>query len=239
MLVATYIRVSGRSQVDGDGPDRQRDTIQKFLTDNGLKFGGEYFEKAVSGTTEAVDRPVFSDLLERVKCRQENGAERIEAIVVERADRLARDLLVAELLFAECRKIGLKVFAADRGKIDIASNDGEPTAKLIRQVVGAVAEWEKQALVIKLRKARERARATRGRCEGQPPFGYYPHEQPTLEYIMALHKQGLTFRRIQEVVNLTDLTTRSGKPWDIKQIFRCVSRHPEYVKRPPRIQRPV
>ncbi len=47
--------------------------------------------------------------------------------------------------------------------------DPSPTAELVRQILGAVAQFEKAALVAKLRHARERRRAETGRCEGRRP----------------------------------------------------------------------
>ncbi len=45
--------------------------------------------------------------------------------------------------------------------------DETPTAVMVRQILGAVSEFEKASLVQKLRKARERKRATAGKCEGR------------------------------------------------------------------------
>jgi hypothetical protein len=47
--------------------------------------------------------------------------------------------------------------------------DPSPTAELVRQILGAVSQFEKGGLVAKLRHARERQRATNGRCEGRKP----------------------------------------------------------------------
>ena len=45
--------------------------------------------------------------------------------------------------------------------------DETPTAVLVRQVSVAVAQFEKQALVAKLRKARERKMVATGKCGGR------------------------------------------------------------------------
>ncbi|MGA9849157.1 MAG: hypothetical protein WBQ45_16150 [Roseiarcus sp.] len=45
--------------------------------------------------------------------------------------------------------------------------DETPTAVLIRQVLGAVSQFEKQGLVAKLREARERKKAATGKCGGR------------------------------------------------------------------------
>ena len=40
---------------------------------------------------------------------------------------------------------------------------------MVRQILGAVSQFEKTSLVQKLRQAREEKRLTTGRCEGRPP----------------------------------------------------------------------
>jgi DNA invertase Pin-like site-specific DNA recombinase len=48
--------------------------------------------------------------------------------------------------------------------------DDTPTAKLVRQVLGAISEFEKAMTVAKLRAARERVRRERGKCEGRKSY---------------------------------------------------------------------
>jgi hypothetical protein len=43
---------------------------------------------------------------------------------------------------------------------------------MVRQILGAVSQFEKAGLVAKLRHARERKRATVGRCEGRKPVPF-------------------------------------------------------------------
>src|SRR5262245_32746172 len=47
--------------------------------------------------------------------------------------------------------------------------DPSPTAELVRQILGAVSQFEKAALVAKLRHARDAKRKRDGRCEGRKP----------------------------------------------------------------------
>jgi DNA invertase Pin-like site-specific DNA recombinase len=85
-------------------------------------------------------------------------------IVVETASRFARDLIVQETGYAMLKERGIELIAAD--KPDAFLDDG-PTATLIRQVLGAVSQFEKAMLVSKLRGARERKRLAIGKCEGR------------------------------------------------------------------------
>jgi DNA invertase Pin-like site-specific DNA recombinase len=211
----SYVRVSGRGQLDGDGPDRQREKIVQFCSANNLEIVREYFERAVSGTIEAVDRPQFAALIEAMDTQ---GG--VAAIVVERMDRLARDLMVSEVLLSECRKRGIKVYAADQGMlIDMAAEGADPTRVLIRQILGALAQWEKSMLVAKLRAARDRKRRLEGRCEGPKRYGSKPGEKEIVNLIHNFRTvldeadQPMEWAEVARRLNESGFRTRFGKPW--------------------------
>ena len=47
--------------------------------------------------------------------------------------------------------------------------DPSPTAEMVRQILGAVSQFEKAGLVAKLKHGRDAKRAATGRCEGRRP----------------------------------------------------------------------
>jgi DNA invertase Pin-like site-specific DNA recombinase len=49
---------------------------------------------------------------------------------------------------------------------DLTASD-DPTRKMMRQIAGAFAEYEKARLVAKLKQARDRIRKEKGKCEGR------------------------------------------------------------------------
>lgn len=213
--VYSYIRVSSRGQISGDGPERQRESIYAFCSGKGVKILSEKFEAGVSGTTEALDRPAFSEMIDEIGCRRLNGEE-VDGFVVERMDRIARDLMVQEFLLAECRKRDIKVFAADQGAwIDMASNGGDPTRKLIRQILGALAEWEKTQLVLKLKKARVHKKIATGRCEGNTPFGSGGvAEKQIIMLLKSWESLNLSNANVAKMLNDGGFTTRFGKQFN-------------------------
>jgi len=223
MNVVSYIRVSGKGQLSGDGPERQRDSVVSFVAAHGLSYRGEFFEQGVSGTVDGMDRPAFRTMIERIEA---NTGDKVTGIVVERMDRIARDLMVQELLLKECRERGIKVFAADVGLVDQATNDGDPTRKLIRQVLGAVAEFAKSELVLKLRKARQRVKAATGRCEGGKPHGFYPGENDVKSVVLDMISDGFAQRPmdIAARLNVLSFKTRANKVWDRKNVDKLVNR---------------
>jgi len=221
MKILGYLRVSGKSQVAGDGPERQRESIQAFCASHGLEVVDFLFEAAVSGTVEAMDRPVFSEALERIV----NSTGEISGIVVERADRLARDLMVSELLLKECRERNIKVFCADRDFSDIASDSADPTQVLIRQVISALSQWEKSQLVLKLRKSRQRIRATGRKCEGKRAMNETPRGRMLLSTFKSLLTADLDDRKRAGILNAMGIFRMDGKRWwhtDVYQLRRKI-----------------
>jgi DNA invertase Pin-like site-specific DNA recombinase len=218
----SYLRVSGKSQVDGDGFPRQRDTINRYAKAHGIEIAHEYCDEGVSGTTELADRKGLAALLDAV------GANGVKLVLVERADRLARDLMVGEIILKDFREAGAVVITADSG-VDLTANDGDPTRILIRQVLAAVAQFDKSVTVLKLRAARDRIRRQKGRCEGRKPFGTRPGEQATLERMRALRRKPkgenrMGYHRIAHTLNAESLPSRSSKPWSAMSVSRILSR---------------
>jgi DNA invertase Pin-like site-specific DNA recombinase len=218
----SYLRVSGRGQVDGDGFPRQREAIARFAKANRYKVVEEFRDEGVSGTRELADRPGLAALLDRI---ESNG---VRVVIVERADRLARDLMVSEVIVDQLTRLGARVLTADGA--DLTNVDGDPTRKLIRQVLGAVAEFDKSVTVLKLRAARDRAsRKTGRRIEGVKPFGTLPGETDTLERLHELRRsrrrgRPLSMQRIADALNAEQRPTRDGGLWKPGTVYGILAR---------------
>ena len=117
-----------------------------------------FYDEAVSGIDPVDERPGFAAMLNRIAG---NG---VRVILVETANRLARDLIVQETGWRFLQGLGVTLIAVDSPDSFL---DTTPTAGLIRQVLGAVSQFEKAALVAKLRAARERKKRETGKCGGR------------------------------------------------------------------------
>lgn len=93
----------------------------------------------------------------------------------------------------------------------------------MRQVFGAIAQYEKAMIVAKLRGARQRMKAKTGRCEGRKPYGHYEGEPETLERMKALRDTGMGFDRIADVLNSEGCKPRTGERWWGKTINGILS----------------
>ena len=158
-----YVRVSGASQSDRDGPQRQRDRIKCFARKHGYDVIETFQDLGVSGTTDLDDRLGLAELLDRI---DSNG---IKTVLIERGDRLARDLVVGEIILAEFRKRDVDVISAD-GNVNLTEND-DPTSALTRQIINAIGEYERKVLCLRMQAARNRIRKAGGRAEGVAGYG--------------------------------------------------------------------
>src|SRR5918994_6719942 len=158
-----YLRTSSAANVgaDKDSEKRQRAAIEAFAKAAGYEIADSYYDEAVSGADHITARPGFAAMMERIAS---NG---VRTIIVETANRFARDLIVQETGYAMLKERGIELIAADKPD---AFLDDTPTAKLIRQVLGAVSEFEKAMVVSKLKEARERKRATGVKVEGRKSY---------------------------------------------------------------------
>jgi DNA invertase Pin-like site-specific DNA recombinase len=135
---------------------RQRKAIQAYANGAGYKIVAWYDDPAVNGADTIDSRPGFMGALEQIAG---NG---VRTIIVETANRFARDLIVQETGWKRLQDDGITLIAAADSFVD-----DTPTAVLIRQILGAVAQFDKAMTVSKLRGARDRKRRTTGRCEGR------------------------------------------------------------------------
>ena len=199
-----YIRVSGKGQLGGDGFPRQIQAIQQYAKTNRMEIVEMFREKGVSGKTELEHRPALQALLEALH------AGSVKVVLIEKLDRLARDLMIQESIIADMERSGFQIVSVLEP--DMCSN--EPTRVLLRQMMGAFSQYEKSMIVQKLRGARQRAKAKQGRCEGEKPYGTLPGESHTLARMQALRAEGLSYQRVAAVLDGEGVKPRYGERWN-------------------------
>jgi DNA invertase Pin-like site-specific DNA recombinase len=196
-----YVRVSGDSQIDGDGFPRQIAAIKAYARQHGIRMAKVFREEGVTGTKDTMDRPAWVEMMTAL---HSNG---VRLILIERLDRLARELMVQEATIAELQKQGFTLVSVQEP--DLMSSD--PSRIAFRQMMGVFAQYDKTQIVLKLKAARMRKRAKEGRCEGNKPYGHYPGEAEVLERLKALRATGMGFDRIAAQLNTEGVPTRKGK----------------------------
>ncbi|MEY9983420.1 DNA invertase Pin-like site-specific DNA recombinase [Bradyrhizobium yuanmingense] len=155
-----YLRTSSAANVgaDKDSDRRQRAAIESFAKANGYELVNEFYDAAVSGADPIAERPGFAAMLDRIAG---NG---VRTILVESPDRFARDLAVQLAGHDHLHSLGITLIPASSPDFFI---EDTPTAVLVRQVLGAIAQFEKATTVAKLRAARQRKHEAVGKVEGR------------------------------------------------------------------------
>jgi DNA invertase Pin-like site-specific DNA recombinase len=207
-----YLRVSGRGQVEGDGFSRQLAAIKKYADANGIKIARVFREEGISGTTEWESRPAFSEMMSILLS---NG---VHTVLVERLDRVARDLLVQESVIGDFRRKALTLVSVSEP--DLLSDD--PSRVLMRQMLGAFFQYEKTLLVAKLRGARQRVKAKTGRCEGRKPYGIVDGEAAIIQEMKRLRAGGTAVDKIAEKLNSDGIRPRAGAKWYATSVYRVL-----------------
>ncbi len=202
MKALAYLRVRSKGQVEGDGFPRQRASIQKFATDNGYLVGGWFEEKDASGTVGGSDRKVWHEV-------QAEARETGSVIIIEKLDRLARDLMFQEIIIRDLRRHNVALISV--AEPDLGSVD--PPRTMMRQIIGSVAQYDKSQLVAKLKVGRDRKKQQTGRCEGVKPYGTLPGESAVVHQIATMARAGLGGTAIARALNQLGIQPRRARKW--------------------------
>ena len=212
-----YLRVSGVGQIEGNGFERQENSIKTFAQKTKIEIV-HFYREQVSGVKDEEQREVFQEMISAIL---RNG---VRTIIVEGLDRLAREYRVQEQLIIYLASKGITLIDARTGEDVTEAINADPMKKALIQMQGIFAELEKNLLVKKLRVARESKRRADGKCEGRKGWGDVPDKRDTiLGQIKALRRKPklgkrMTFVEIAVQVNALALkddtyTTLTGKTW--------------------------
>jgi len=229
MRTTGYVRVSTDRQADlGVSLEAQEAKIRAMATVRGV----ELEEVIVDGGESAKDlnRPGVQRLLELV----ENA--KIDAVIVAKLDRLTRSVkdLSQMLELFEKRTVAL---------ISVAESldTGSAAGRLVITIMGAVSQWEREAIGERTRDALRHKRSL-GQRVGNITFGFQlapdgehleqnPSEQAALEEIRKLRSQGHSMRRIATSLNHRAYRTRRGTPWRLEsaRVLKAERRAADFV----------
>jgi len=211
-----YMRTSSAANV-GEGKDsepRQRAAIAGYAVEAGYEIAdADYFyDPAVKGKDAITDRPGFAAMLRRIA---ENG---VRTIIVESPDRFARDLIVQLTGHDYLKALGVALIPASAPDYFIEET---PTAVLVRQVLGAIAQFEKASLVAKLKAARDRKRERTGKKVGGRKN--YAEMRPAVVALARQLSPGRSLRALAADLAASGHVTPSGRlysPMAVRSMLR-------------------
>jgi DNA invertase Pin-like site-specific DNA recombinase len=144
-----------------------------------------------------------------------NGAK---TIIVESPDRFARDLAVQWAGHDMLRDMGVEIVPASAP--DFFTED-TPIAVLVRQVLGAISQFEKASVVAKLAAARKRKREKEGKCEGRKLHQEkHPETVALARRLRRKRPKGgqLSLRAVSEELARQGHLNERGKPYAAKSV---------------------
>jgi DNA invertase Pin-like site-specific DNA recombinase len=214
-----YVRVSGKSQVEGYGFDRQEECINSHAEKAGFEIVRIFQEKAISGTTSEADRPAFQEMVSEIL------RDGVRTIIIEGLDRLAREYRIQETLIIYLASKGITLISARTEEDVTEAVKSDPMRKALIQIQGIFAELEKSLLVKKLRNARDKAKSERGKCEGRK--SYAEAAPAVVDEIRALRRKHkgqsrMPYSKIAEALNEKGFRTRTGAPFtgnNVRMLF--------------------
>ncbi|MCD8365607.1 MAG: recombinase family protein, partial [Clostridiales bacterium] len=157
-----YMRVSTAMQVEGYSLEAQKDRLTKFAGFQHMEVVREYCDAGKSGKS-ITGRPEFSQMLQDVA----DGRDDVDYILVFKLSRFGRNAADVLNSLQYIQDFGVNLICVEDG-IDSSKDSG----KLTITVLSAVAEIERENILVQTMEGRKQ-KAREGKWNGgQAPYGY-------------------------------------------------------------------
>jgi DNA invertase Pin-like site-specific DNA recombinase len=230
--VVGYIRVSSKNRgQQGDRRPPPAGPTRSGPKAEGHKVVGVYVDEGVSGANGLEERVGLPEAMRAVEDGHADG------LVVRELDRLHRDLMVQENVFADLWRLRpeVQVYSTKAGEQQNCVRDDpeDPSRRFVRHILGAAADYVRAQTVARMAAGKRRKRAAGGFVGGVPPFGWRsqdrelvedPAEQATLARIRELRGQGSSLRAIGTTLEAEGHRPRRGQHWAPNVLARILER---------------
>lgn len=226
--VVGYIRVSTDAQAAEDkyGIEAQKETIQDYCSKHDMNVLEWYIDEGKSGAKE--DRPELDKILYGTEVHNPP----IEAVVVAKSDRLARDINIYFFYQHELLKKDIELISVmeDFGVMG-------PFANIIKAFVITMAEMERDNITKRTSAGRKVKAAQGGYSGGGIPFGYrhgtngWIVDKENAEYVKKafdLRAKGMPFQAIADAFNADGIKTQRGEQFVPATIKRIIDKKKTY-----------
>jgi DNA invertase Pin-like site-specific DNA recombinase len=173
--IALYARVSTSN--GHQDPEMQLRELREYAEHRGLSIVGEYIDR-ITGSKDS--RPSLNRLM------ADAGQRKFDAVLVWKLDRFGRSLRHLVNALAELEALGL-TFISLRDNLDLST----PSGRLMFQIIGAMAEFERSLIQERVKAGLRNARA-KGRRLGRPRADV---DESKVE---ALRASGASWRAVAE-----------------------------------------
>lgn len=166
--VAIYVRVSSAGQLGRDGDEdgysipAQVKACEHVVAERGFDVVQVFAERAESARSD--NRPVLQEMM---KALPRLG---VEALIVHKVDRLARNRLDDAQLYQRLVSMGITLISATE------NIDDTPAGQLMHGMLASFAEYYSNNLAAEVKKGLRQKHANGG-TPFRPPIGYKPHRE--------------------------------------------------------------
>jgi DNA invertase Pin-like site-specific DNA recombinase len=202
-----YRRVSTDEQTrSGAGLDAQAAKIDQLCEARGWELLNTYTDEGVSGGTAAAKRPSLSVALGVL------AAGDADVLVVPKFDRLARSVTMLAGLMDLAQAQGWQLVVSDTD-VDTTTASG----RMMANIMGSVAEWERDIIRERTRDALQ-ARKAAGVRLGRP----VQLSQQVRDRVAELHAQGLSLRGVAAQLTADGVPTATGAQWHASTVRKVL-----------------
>jgi len=187
-MVALYARVSTRKQDES----AQLPRLRAMAESRGYGVYREYTDEA---SAKDANRPGWKALM------QDASERRFDAILVTKLDRVMRSLVQLNITMEDLQTYGVSLICADIGEIDLRS----PMGKVQMQIIGAIAEWEREIIVQRTGEGMEARRARGVR------MGRRRRDDVPISTVATLRMDGRSWKSISDDLRIPKTTLLSRK----------------------------
>lgn len=201
-----YARVSTLTQKADNTIERQVAACREYCKSQGYEIIDEYLDNGRSGAS----RERAFELESYVSEHRKN----IDVVVFESIDRLSRDVMLCGYLETSLHRLGVAIDSVT-GE-DLEDN---PQNNLIRTIVRALAQFEKENLVYKLKRGKRDRRKHGKRTDGKTPLGYTSVQEEiggTRKKSVIDEREAAIVKEIFDTFQATRSTTRTAKAMNAK-----------------------
>jgi putative DNA-invertase from lambdoid prophage Rac len=177
--VALYARVS---TTNNQYPEMQLSELRNYAKLRGWHIAAEFTDKGVSGSKDS--RPALNRLMADAHQRK------IDGVLVWKLDRWGRSLPHLVNSIAELEAIGV-AFVSLRDNLDLST----PSGRLMFQIIGAMAEFERSLIVERVRAGLRNARS-KGKRLGRPTRSL------DISKILVMQSNGSSLRGISSELDI-------------------------------------
>jgi DNA invertase Pin-like site-specific DNA recombinase len=188
------------------------------------KMSAIFFDKGISGDAKISKRIALIEAIDELS--------KGDTLYIYSFSRVARDSFLQLWIEREVKSRKANLISATEEE-----HCGDtPEKRMMRVILSAVNEYEKEVIAIRTKSARKTMRKNNRYCGGNREFGYkvigqslvaVPHEQETLGNMYKWKDGGASYRAITDRLNREETLSASGNAWNYQVVRHILKRGAE------------